>query len=74
MPVESESTGNAGKEVRFAISPPMASYLNVLVAGELDFIETQASGVQVRIVTTKGKAEFGRYALESTASTNGDGG
>jgi aminopeptidase N len=67
MPVESESKTGTGKEVRFAMTPPMASYLNVFVAGELDFIETQSNGVQIRVVTTKGKAEWGRYALESSA-------
>src|SRR5207253_7721991 len=56
-----------GKEVRFAPTPPMASYLNVFVAGELDLIETKAAGTQIRVIATKGKAEWGRCALESTA-------
>jgi aminopeptidase N len=55
------------KEVRFATTPPMSSYLNVFVAGELDVIETKAAGTQIRVITTRGKSEFGRYALESTA-------
>src|SRR5947207_9048300 len=38
-----------------------------MVAGELDVIETKASGTQIRVIATKGKAEWGRYALESTA-------
>src|SRR6266702_2883187 len=67
MPVESEHKIDNGKEVRFAPTPPMASYLNVFVAGELDLIETKAAGTQIRVVATKGKAEWGRYALESTA-------
>ncbi len=67
MPVESEHKIGDRKEVRFATTPPMASYLNVFVAGELDFIETKAAGTQLRIITTKGKSELGRYALESTA-------
>ena len=66
MPVASESKTNHTKEVKFAPTPSMASYLNVFVAGELDLIETQAKGVQVRVITTKGKAEWGRYALESS--------
>src|SRR3989440_6635361 len=45
----------------------MSSYLNVFVAGELDVIETKAAGTQIRVIATKGKAEWGRYALESTA-------
>src|SRR5438445_5076074 len=83
MPIESErkidppspnasparTSGATGidKEVRFAPTPPMASYLNVFVAGELDLIETKAAGAQIRVIATKGKAEWGRYALESTA-------
>jgi aminopeptidase N len=67
MPVESESKTNGEKEVRFAATPPMSSYLNVFVAGELDSIETQSNGVQIRVVTTRGKSEWGRYALESSA-------
>ena len=74
MPVESEKKidnpeiiGAVGKEIRFAMTPSMASYLNVFVAGELDSIETNVAGTQVRVIATKGKAEWGRYALESTA-------
>jgi aminopeptidase N len=67
MPVEKETKIDRGKEVRFAMTPPMASYLNVFVAGELDLIETESSGVQIRVIATKGKAQWGRYALESSA-------
>ena len=64
MPVESEKTG-AEKEVRFAETPPMSSYLIVFCAGELDAIYGEADGTKIGIVTTKGKAGMGRYALES---------
>jgi aminopeptidase N len=67
MPIEKETKIEGGKEVRFGMTPSMASYLNVFVAGELDLIETKAGGVQIRVIATKGKAEWGRYALESTA-------
>ncbi|MDQ2824951.1 MAG: M1 family metallopeptidase [Verrucomicrobiota bacterium] len=67
MPIESETKIEHGKEVRFAATPSMSSYLNVLVAGEFDLIETKAAGTQIRVIATKGKAEWGRYALESTA-------
>jgi aminopeptidase N len=70
MPVDSERKINvpaASKEVRFQPTPPMSSYLNVFVAGELDLIETKAAGTRVRVIATKGKAEWGRYALDSTA-------
>ena len=67
MPVESEQKIAGGKEVRFASTPLMSSYLNVFVAGELDFVESQVGGTQIRVITTKGKAELGRYALEASA-------
>jgi len=67
MPVESEKKITDGKEVRFAATPPMSSYLNVFVAGELDLIESRGGPTQIRVITTKGKAELGRYALEATA-------
>jgi aminopeptidase N len=67
MPVESEKKIAGGKEVRFAATPPMSSYLNVFVAGELDLIESQIGPTQIRVIATKGKAELGRYALGVTA-------
>src|SRR3989440_5108926 len=67
MPVESERKIENGKEVRFQATPSMSSYLNVFVAGELDLIEKKVGDTQVSVIATKGKAEWGRYALESTA-------
>src|SRR6266487_1996280 len=67
MPVESEQKIADGKEVRFASTPLMSSYLNVFVAGELDSIESQVGPTQIRVIATKGKAELGRYALEASA-------
>jgi aminopeptidase N len=67
MPIESENKIAGGKEVRFAPTPPMSSYLNVFVAGELDLIESRVGPTQVRVIATKGKAELGRYALEASA-------
>src|SRR5438105_2576314 len=67
MPIESEKKIAGGKEVRFAATPSMPSYLNVFVAGELDLIESRSGPTQIRVITTKGKAELGRYALEATA-------
>src|SRR5262249_15009372 len=67
MPVEYEKKIAGGKEVRFAPTPPMSSYLNVFVAGELDVIESRVGPTQVCVIATKGKAELGRYALEASA-------
>ncbi len=76
MPIELEDAAGGGdpgsgdkdkKEVRFAITPAMSSYLVVLCAGELDAIESEQDGVKLRVIATKGKAGMGRYALESAA-------
>ncbi len=67
MPVESETKVAGGKELHFAATPPMPSYLNVLCAGELDAIEKESNGVLHRVVATRNKVEMGRYALDSAA-------
>ncbi len=67
MPIEHETKTSAGKEVQFGMTPPMASYLNVFCAGELDAIEKRSGTVLHRVVATKGKAQMGEYALASAA-------
>ncbi len=67
MPIEREhALGNGLKEVKFARTPPMASYLVVLVSGELEALEGQSEGVRIRVITTEGRKEQGRYALDAT--------
>jgi len=66
MPVEKETPVANGKEIRFATTPPMASYLNVLCAGELDTLSASLQNVNHGIVTTKDKAAQGRYALDTS--------
>jgi aminopeptidase N len=53
------------KRVVFAPTPKMSSYLFVFAAGELERITAEADGVTVGVVTTAGKGEKGRFALES---------
>ncbi len=53
------------REFVFAPTPPMASYLVALIAGELEEVKGEADGVQIRVLTTEGKRESARYALES---------
>lgn len=66
MPVEQETKVAGGKEVRFASTPPMASYLNVFCAGELETLSAKLKNVNHAVVTTMGKAGLGRYALDSS--------
>ena len=55
------------QRVRFATSPRMSSYLLHLSVGELDRLAQPIAGVDAGIVTRRGAAETGRYALEATA-------
>jgi aminopeptidase N len=65
MPIEHEKKlGGGWKEVQFQRTPPMASYLVVLVSGELEELKGEAEGVPIRIITTEGKREQAKYALE----------
>jgi aminopeptidase N len=66
MPVEKTTTVAGGKEIRFAATPPMSSYLNVLCAGELEPLSARLKNVDHAVVTTKNKAVMGRYALDSS--------
>ncbi|HEX7631031.1 MAG TPA: M1 family aminopeptidase, partial [Lacunisphaera sp.] len=67
MPVTRETAlGNGWKEVAFARTPAMASYLVALYAGEFETVEGEQDGVQLRIITTEGKRASAAYALDCT--------
>ncbi|WP_423866120.1 M1 family metallopeptidase [Bradyrhizobium sp.] len=53
------------KQVVFAPTPKMSSYLFVLATGELERLTAEADGVSVGVVTTAGKREQGRFALDN---------
>jgi aminopeptidase N len=53
------------KQVAFAPTPKMSSYLFVLTVGELERLTAEADGVTVGVVTTAGKREQGRFALDN---------
>jgi puromycin-sensitive aminopeptidase len=65
MPVVSETPQASGtKLVRFDKSPIMSTYLLALMVGEFESVEAQAEGTMVRVWTTPGKKEQGRFALD----------
>lgn len=67
MPAEKETPVEGGKkQVSFAPTPSMASYLMALFSGEFEALEDTAEGVKLRVLTTPGKREQARYALDST--------
>src|SRR5215831_5788115 len=68
MPVaQEEPTGDGKKRVAFQPTPRMSSYLFVLAAGDLERTTTDVDGVTVGVVTTGGKGQHGRYALEAAS-------
>src|SRR4051812_39654359 len=53
------------KQVAFAPTPKMSTYLFVFTAGELERLTAEADGVTIGVVTTAGKREHGRFALDN---------
>ncbi|MBS3055122.1 MAG: M1 family metallopeptidase [Candidatus Aenigmarchaeota archaeon] len=52
------------KQVRFALTPVMSTYLVYLGVGEFEFLEDKLGSVQLRIATTPGKMKQGKLAME----------
>lgn len=53
------------KQVAFATTPKMSTYLFVLTMGELERITAEVDGVTVGVVATAGKVAKGQFALDS---------
>lgn len=67
MPIEHENKIPGGlRQIQFGRTPAMASYLVLLVAGEFSELKDEVDGVKIRVITTEGKQEQGRYALDAT--------
>ncbi len=67
--VASETPAGPGlKRVQFRETPRMSTYLVAFVVGDLESVETRIpSGTLVRVWTTPGRREQGRFALETAA-------
>jgi puromycin-sensitive aminopeptidase len=67
MPVVSEEAQPDGRRrIRFAPSPIMSTYLLAFAVGEFDRIEGKTDdGMPVGVYATPGRAELGRFALET---------
>ena len=67
MPEERETALPDGRrEIAFGTTPSMPSYLVAYASAELEAIEDEVDGVQLRVLATPGKREQMRYALEAT--------
>ncbi len=51
--------------VHFAPTVKLSSYLAALVVGNFEYIEGEADGIPIRVYSTPGKKEMGKFALES---------
>lgn len=71
MPVKKEKILDGGlKEVVYRQTPPMSTYLLAFVVADLEYIEARdRNGIPIRVWTTLGKKEQGRFALEKTLHT-----
>ena len=56
------------KRVRFQQSPKMSTYLLFFGLGDFDRATTMADGVEIGVVTQKGKADQAKFSLESAAA------
>lgn len=64
--VASDTPGPGDKHtVRFATTAKMSSYLAALVVGNFEYIEGEADGIPIRVYSTPGKKEMGKFALET---------
>jgi len=64
--IVSDAPGPGDKHtVRFATTVKLSSYLAALVVGNFEYIEGEADGIPIRVYSTPGKKEMGKFALES---------
>ncbi len=60
---DTSGPGEGKHTIRFETTPKMSSYLVALAVGDFEYIEGSADGIPIRIWTTPGKKEMGKYAL-----------
>ncbi|WP_419815745.1 M1 family metallopeptidase [Glacieibacterium sp.] len=66
MPAASTVASGATKVVRFPITPKMSTYLLFFGAGEFERIAQKSGTTEIGVITQTGKAEQGRFALDSS--------
>ena len=70
MDVKSETESGDKKSVTFNPSPLMSTYLVAFIVGELEYIETKAFRVPIRVYAPVGtNMEHGRFALDLSVQT-----
>jgi len=51
--------------VKFATTAKMSSYLAALIVGHFEYVEGSVDGIPIRVYSTPGKKEMGRFALNA---------
>ena len=65
--VVSDTPGPGDKHtVKFATTAKMSSYLAALIVGNFEYVEGSADGIPIRVYSTPGKKEMGKFALEAS--------
>ncbi len=64
--VVSDTPGPGNKHtVKFATTAKMSSYLAALIVGKFEYIEGSVDGIPIRVYSTPGKKEMGKFALDA---------
>jgi aminopeptidase N/puromycin-sensitive aminopeptidase len=64
--VVSDTPGPGDKHtVKFATTAKISSYLAALVVGNFEYIEGSVDGIPIRVYSTPGKKEMGKFALDA---------
>lgn len=67
LPLSIDEHSHGYKVVSFEKTPKMSTYLLAFLVGDFEYLEhTTKKGLKVRIITTPGKKEQGRFALDVT--------
>lgn len=62
--LEEKNLKNNKRLVRFKQTPKMCTYLLYFGVGEFEILQDHFNGHLVRVVTTPGKAEYGKFAMD----------
>ncbi len=65
MPLETSAPVGDGQRRTFQTTPPMASYLVMLAAGNFEVLSGEADGTAIHVIAAKGRGKYGQYALET---------
>lgn len=64
LPVSEDIVSNGKRKTVFETTPKMSTYLLYLGVGEFEWIKDRTDKVKIRVITTPGKKEHGKFALD----------